>query len=113
MANHVRLYPHDDTHRKLREYSQGYRDTKKLAKKLKTDKAPLRNVKIQFIKSVEPTKDQFEGTDIEEPQRCSQFGCGKKLSLEEQRFGNKCINHQTKKKIDPTQYISHPIKKSA
>lgn len=24
---------------------------------------------------------------------CSHFGCGRKLSLEEQRYGNKCISH--------------------
>ena len=108
MANHVRLYPHDDTHRKLREYSQGYRDAKKLAKKLKVDKAPLRDVKIQYIKSVEPTKDQFQGT--EEPIVCSEFGCNVHLSNREILFGTKCINHQTKKKIDINQVLSYPLK---
>ena len=62
--------------------------------------------------STAPTKDNFTGTDKEEPIVCFEFGCPKHLSDQEKRFGNKCINHQTKKKIDPTQYISHPLKKA-
>ncbi len=62
---------------------------------------------------IEPTENNFIGNDNDEPRCCSQFGCGKKLSMEEQRFGNYCINHQNKNKLDITNYISHPIKKSA
>lgn len=28
-----------------------------------------------------------------EPEICSHFGCGRKLSLREKLFGNKCVNH--------------------
>ena len=28
---------------------------------------------------------------------CKHFGCGKTLSLQEQRFGNRCVNHPIKR----------------
>lgn len=36
----------------------------------------------------------FRGADNDEPAKCSYFGCGLTLTLQEQRFGNRCINHQ-------------------
>lgn len=62
---------------------------------------------------VEPTFLNFDGTDELEPIVCSEFGCRKHLSLEEQRFGTVCIHCQNKKKIDVAKYVSHSIKKTA
>ncbi len=33
-----------------------------------------------------------------EPARCKVFGCGKILSLQEQLFGDRCVNHPKKEK---------------
>ena len=60
-----------------------------------------------------PSAFQFKGTDIDEPIVCSQFGCAVHLTPEQQLYGTKCIHHQKQKKIDPTNFISHPIKQSA
>lgn len=35
----------------------------------------------------------FKFDENPEPEICSHFGCGRKLSLREKLFGNKCINH--------------------
>lgn len=37
---------------------------------------------------------------IIEPVMCNEFGCGKHLTLEEGRYGNRCVQHLEKKKID-------------
>lgn len=55
---------------------------------------------------IPPTMMNFKGTDMEEPSVCSVFGCNKYLSLEERRFGNICIHHQKKKKLDITLFVS-------
>jgi len=60
---------------------------------------------------VEPTVDNFKGTI--EPVVCSHFGCSVHLTEEQQLYGKYCIHHQNKDKIDPTVFISHPIKKTA
>lgn len=62
---------------------------------------------------IPPTMINFKGMDIDEPQVCSHFGCSKHLSLEELRFGSKCVHHQKVPKIDVTKFISHPIKQTA
>jgi len=62
---------------------------------------------------VEPTQLNFKGTDPDEPRCCETFGCGKQLSLEESRFGNKCVNCQNKPEIDVAKHLSFPIKKTA
>lgn len=48
----------------------------------------------------------FYCEEISEPEVCSDFGCGKRLSLQERLFGNKCIRHQEVKSIDPGEFIS-------
>lgn len=35
-----------------------------------------------------------------EPEICKSFGCGKHLTLEEIRFGDKCREHSIKKETD-------------
>ncbi len=41
-----------------------------------------------------------------EPETCKSFGCGKTLSLREQLFGGKCINHQlSPRQPDPTDFV--------
>lgn len=39
---------------------------------------------------VKPAHYNFDGSD---EKCCSVFGCGKKLSMSEKLFGDKCINH--------------------
>ncbi len=46
--------------------------------------------------STAPTKDNFIGSDKDEPKHCFKFGCGRKLTQQESIFGNYCINHQNK-----------------
>ena len=43
-----------------------------------------------------------------EPVYCSWFGCGKILSLDEQRCGDKCITCQNIEPIDINNYIKKP-----
>lgn len=44
---------------------------------------------------IEPTYINFRGSDIDEPKVCNVFGCARELSLEEQRFGDKCVSHNS------------------
>lgn len=62
---------------------------------------------------VQPTGINFKGTDKDEPIVCNEFGCATHLTPEQQLFNPKCYSCQCKEKIDPTQFISHPIKKIA
>jgi hypothetical protein len=39
---------------------------------------------------------------IPEPSVCKHFGCGKRLSPQEQLFGNRCQEHSSKKMLDVT-----------
>lgn len=39
---------------------------------------------------IKPAEYNFDGSD---EKCCSVFGCGKKLSMSEKLFGDKCINH--------------------
>ena len=55
---------------------------------------------------VNPTRMNFNGSDPDEPRYCSTFGCGKELSLDESRFGGKCVHCQNKKKLDITIFVS-------
>lgn len=57
---------------------------------------------------VSPTMDNFKGMDLENPIICSYFGCKVKLSRTERLFGNTCIHHQNKKKVEPSNFISYP-----
>lgn len=49
----------------------------------------------------EPILSELEGEDF----ICHHFGCGKRLTHEEQLYGDKCINHQIQVIIDPTNFI--------
>ena len=64
-----------------------------------------------LIFTIPPSLINFRGTD--EQIYCSHFGCGKILTLQEQLFGNKCIECKSKVKTDPVFFVSHPNKKSA
>ena len=44
------------------------------------------------VLNVEPKECNFRGTDEDNPVICRTFGCRKKLSLNEQRFGNVCVH---------------------
>lgn len=44
---------------------------------------------------------------------CSEFGCGRQLTMTESLAGDKCITHMDKKKIDPTRFVDYPNKKVA
>ena len=75
---------------------------------------PIKSGKLNnVVLTIEPTGVNFRGTDDDEPVYCSHFGCGRKLTLQEQLFGDKCIECKPKVKTDPTYFISHPNKKSA
>lgn len=37
---------------------------------------------------------------------CSHFGCGKHLTLQESLFGDRCINHQNRIKLDATKVLN-------
>jgi hypothetical protein len=89
----------------MRDYNLFYRKFKKHKSKATEDKFK------DVVLSIEPTNINFQGVDIEEPIVCKFFGCGKHLSNEEQRFGNYCINHQSKEKSKPSSFIQFPIKK--
>ena len=63
--------------------------------------------------SVPPTKINFNGTDIDEPIVCSNFGCNNHLSNEEKLFGSKCVHCQSTKKIDVNTHLQYPHKRLA
>lgn len=44
----------------------------------------------------------FDGIEV---RNCSQFGCGKPLTLSESLAGNKCTEHLKEKRIDPMDVI--------
>ena len=46
---------------------------------------------IPELRKIEPVDEE---TLIIDEVYCSIFGCGKKLTLIEKRYGNKCFNHQ-------------------
>ena len=54
----------------------------------------LVNKHSNTILHILPTQMNFRGSDFEEPRYCRVFGCAKKLSIEELRFGSNCVNHQ-------------------
>lgn len=102
----------DDRHTKMREYHRNLLKRKKLIKQQGDGRKPLRDIPISFLSSVQPTRDNFIGTDPEEPVTCAKFGCGRHLSNTEKLASRFCIHHQSKQKIDPTVFVSHPFKKT-
>lgn len=48
---------------------------------------------------IEKARPVFEDEIKIREKYCIVFGCGKLLSLDERRFGNKCIKHQKQNKI--------------
>lgn len=110
MANYKITYT-DDRHVKMREYARLFQKRKKLIKEIGDGKKPLRNVPISFIQSIQPTQMNFKGSDSDEPRCCSVFGCGRKLSDEENLYGTTCIHHQQKIKIDVAMRVSYPVRK--
>ncbi len=54
------------------------------------------------------TTGQFEGIEPSNPITCAWFGCGKHLSLEEQRFGKYCSHHNIRKPFDVTLFLKYP-----
>jgi len=76
-------------------YQPKYRAERLLARMM-SSKIDLRYAPRQVPYIIPEMEQCFFKGDIE-PQVCSHFGCGKTLSLEEGRFGNKCINHSIKK----------------
>ncbi len=79
-------------------------------------KRGVRQIRKKLIDRVKEDMDrvegltifQFKGSDAENPIMCNFFGCIRKLSLEEQRFGRKCTHHQNKNSFDVTKFIQYP-----
>ncbi len=93
-------------------YNETYRTNhSKVGTKITVKKIETTERHRNTILSIEPTDMNFKGSDREEPECCNEFGCGRLLNSQEKLFGNKCINHQTKKKIDINQVLSYPLKK--
>lgn len=80
----------------MAEYNSAYRSGKRETAYLEDRYLVNKHANSQL--AIKPTQMNFTGSDRDEPRFCRVFGCGKQLSLEELRFGNKCINHQQTKK---------------
>ena len=109
----------------MAEYGKRYRAAK-MARMLKRGAGKPPNYSLPYIEDkyliekhkytplvVYPTGVNFNGTELDNPIVCSEFGCNTHLTPEQQLYGTKCIHHQKQKKIDVAKYISHPIKKTA
>lgn len=106
MANHPIRYI-DKDHERMRIYSEMHRAKKKELREKSRKNQPEYDFTTWLIASVKPTILNFRGNDEEQPQVCDYFGCSQHLSLEEKRFGNRCINHpKIKEKIEPSNYVS-------
>lgn len=62
---------------------------------------------------IEPTVNNFCGTEKNNPVVCSHFSCNTHLTPTNLLFGTTCIHHQKQKPIDVAKYASHPAKKTA
>lgn len=91
----------------LRDYNKLYRKSKR-----KVSIAPYMLVGSKHLK-VEPTENNFKGSDLDNPRCCKKFGCGNHLTHEQQLYSDYCIHHQVKQKIEPSRYVKYHIKKSA
>ena len=74
-----------------------------MTKKITRYPNKLRGKRFGLTDSI--VKDTFEGVDnryvfkglSDEPTICAHFGCPKHISLMEQLYGNKCVEHQNNK----------------
>ena len=108
--------PKDRSPTYRKEYNRKYKEVKRKVgnphfkiKKTIEDKYLIEKHRDRVL-SIEPTDMNFKGSDRDEPECCNEFGCGRVLNSQEKLFGNKCINHQTKKKIDINTVLSYPLK---
>lgn len=88
-------------------------DYNKMYYQVRRGRETVSEIMNNFVLVVQPTSLNFKGNDQDEPIVCSEFGCPNHLTAEQQLYGSKCPHHQHKKKIEPSDYISYPHKKSA